>query len=74
MRLEAVRFKEEVMLGKHRHHFKVFLDGTEITRFGIENNTELTEKELTKRIEERLEYISANFIPEEELKVGIDVN
>jgi len=74
MRLEAIRFKEEIMLGKHRHHFKVFLDGTEITRFGIENDIKLTDEELTRRVEERLEYISTNFILEKEFKVDVNVN
>ncbi len=75
MQLTAKRYKEEIMGGKYRAHFRVYVDGA-VThmRFGIECRKKPSDKYLMRKTREKLKTITVTVVPEEEFKVSIDSN
>ena len=68
-------FKEEVIDGKYRAHFRVEHMGTEIARFGIEAKEKPLTEELVRLVKARLESVKiADELEITEFRVGVDVS
>lgn len=70
MRLNASLFKEEIIEGKYRAHFRVTENGQEICRFGLEYKKKPKDTTLERASKRKLKQIS-EILPK--LKATIEV-